>query len=1027
MAVNDYLHILSDRSWAGENFIDWRAAWFPASQIEQIPVFDMPGVGTVRGDWVVEGGDQSIAAAKREPRILAKKGKLKLSFSGTNLAIRVGLNPGWGVGHVYIDGQKPSTIAGLSIAQDTFSCDSEAHGSLGNEYKDIALVDGLAPGAHVVEIYCNNTTAGVGGFVVVTGCKVFDQANVTRDVRAWIASRAELAQGEAFTIRNPSPRTVRDVRLRFPPSMVSPLGAALSDVALGDIFPNASASVVAVPDLHGTEDVALQDVAIELVATYEQESAGGSGSFVPQQAGLTYTGTWFNDTAPGELREISGSKGASFACVVNANNFMLRVQRDYGWGNLLVLVSPIVAAGCGTTRASPTVAVPAGVIGQLAVGMVVTGTGVPAVSKITAIDTGAGTVTISANATATNANRTLTFETQLTSVTCHDDVGGGFFVDVPVTGLPAPLGNQVRLVADGTASKPSVWARLWWQGQDVTETVTETLHYRITLEHIPPFPLQGVRLEQGKVEWAPGVPGAHDLAVPYDNRMVSREEVAARFPTFIVIYQPGYQETIKQYDVAVIDPFGTTRKQVRELQALGIQVIVYVSFGEEDGTLLDKWDPNSTQVPWVGDGQGPGGYASYYMKGGYGFGEMSECTHDCQRVDGTKRCAVGNPNYNPNWTGRCTAACSKDWRDAYTVWQAGGECGGGYNSASFWQRDASKACTNTGCPKYTPPHQGCTQYQQADAWGQDLGMAVDFPDENGIWSSYYVDAVGRGPNSWYARIRDYYLPLIFGEPQARNEVLTVVKKVLDPLDLETGTAYGIELTHAPVDEDEPLRMIHEATGFEYQKGLEWDMDSKLGIVKLHPNADSPPTPEGAQIRAVYSTKGLGADGVFMDTVDTVDIYPAEVYKQGAADLINDMKALYPDKSFCSNRGFSILDRIIGSCSYVMFESFLTDYNWETGVYGKIGEDAAAWNDEITKQLFRLRRDHVFDVLALNYCDNKPIGDELREYIRQESMKRGWLSWSSEILLNMPLPNTAFTDSKGPIRSNAWRPYRVKRK
>jgi hypothetical protein len=610
-------------------------------------------------------------------------------------------------------------------------------------------------------------------------------------------------------------------------------------------------------------------------------------------------------------------------------------------------------------------------------------------------------------------------------VTCHDVNGGGFFVDVPVSGLSNDVGNQVRIAL--SSAKACVWSKLSWQGVDVVDTIVETLYYNVSLEHIPPFPINDISIEQGQITWSPSTANAVDLTKPYDNRNVTREEVAARFPTFIVIYQPGYQEIIKKYDVAVIDPFGTTRKQVAELQALGIQVLVYVSFGEEDGTLLDKWDPSSEQVPWVGDGLGPGGYASYYMKAGYGYGEQSECTHDCQRVDGTVRCAVNNPKYNPNWSGRCTAACSKDWRQGYTTWQTGGSCGGGYSSANNWHRDASKACTNASCPGYTPANTKCTQYERAEVWGQDFSVMDNFPDENGIWSSYYVNPIDRGPNSWYARIRDYYLPLIFGEPQTRDETYTVISKVLDPADPVGGTVLGVELLHPPVDEEEPLVVSDIASGFVYQKGLEWDMDFKLGLIKLHVLETSPVITAGGQIRVQYSTKGLMADGVFMDTVDTVDIYPEEVYQQGAAELINDMKALYPDKKFCSNRGFSILDRIIKSCSYVMFESFLTDYNWETGQYSKISPEAAAWNDEITKQLFELRRHNVFDVLALNYCSNGPVGDELRAYIRQEALKRGWLSWSSEILLNRPLDNSAFTDTSGPIRSNQWRTYRVKRR
>lgn len=1024
MALNDYLHILSDKTWAGENRIDWRVAWYALDAVEQVGVFTLPGGATVRGEWVAEGGDASLPPAKREPRILAKKGKLVLAFTGTNISVRVGLNPNWGVGQVYIDGKKPSLIAGLSTAMDSFSCDSNAHSSWGNEYVDITLADGLTDGAHTLEVYCNNLTAGAGGFVVVTGFKVYSQSRVSRDVRVWVESRIDMAQAETMEVINPSTKTIRDVRLRFPPGLVSSTGAAMPEVILGDIAARGSKSVVLVPDLSGTESIGVTDWPIELQAKYE---AGGlpSGNFVPQQAGLVYTGSWSNDSDFGELREYSGTKGASIAFTVEAAEFTLRVQRDYGWGSFLVLVSPLVSANCAVTSASRDVTVPAALISQLAVGMYVTGTSIPEVSTITAIDAATNRITISANATATNANRTLTFETLLTSITSNDGAGGGFFVDVPVSGLPAPSGNKVRLVA--MDAKPAVWSRLSWAGSGNYDTVLETLHYRATRQHVPPFPIEGARLENGQLAWSSRIPDRVDLSVPLDSRGLDREEVGVRFPTFIVIYQPGYQDIVKEYDIAVLDPFALTRKQVKELQALGIKVLVYVSFGEEDSTLADVWDPNSAQVPWVGDGKGPGSYASYYMKGGYGYGEMSECTHDCQRVDGSKRCAVGNAKYNPNWTGRCSAACSKDWREGYKAWEEGGKCGGGYTSANFWQRDASKACTNGGCPKYTPSNTKCPQYEQAEVWGQDFSISANFPDENGIWASYYVDAVGRGPDSWYARIRDYYLPLIFSEPQPRHEVLPVVKKVLDPQDLETGTVYGIALAHAPVDEDEPLSIIHEATGYAYERGLEWDMDFKLGVVKLHPNEGSPATPEGTLISVFYATKGLGADGVFMDTVDTVDVYPDEAYQKGAADLINDMKALYPGKAFCSNRGFSILDRIIHSCSYVMFETFLTEYDWEQKTYFKLSAESEAWNDEITEQLFRLRRQHVFDVIGLNYCSNGPEGDELRKYIREETNKRGWLSWSSEILLNRPLHNSPFTDLQGPIRSNTWRTYRVKRK
>lgn len=1026
--INDYLHIISSESWAGQNFIDIRANYLGLEAIQQDAIFTMPGSPKViSGEWVAEGGDQSLPAVMREPRVLAKKGKLTVKFKGTNISIRLGLNPAWGSGACYIDGVKPSTIAGATAAADVLYCDSEKHASWGNEYRDFLIVDNLADKEHTLEIYCNNITDGSGGFFVVTCCKVFAQSNLTRTRDLWVLSNAALRQPESWTFQNRSGADVQNAKVTFSEAILNPeTGANVSVLALGTIPAGGSKTVGILPLMTGMEVSGPHPMQVALEGDYPMESPTASGSYVPGGEGLRYGGaSWSQDTEFGELREYATAKGDFVVMTINAPEFMLRVQRDYGWGKLLVLKDNFSVSGCKTTSASPTVTIPAAKIGAMAVGMYVTGTGIPKLAKINAVDTAASTITLSANATSTNTNRALEFDTPLTVVTCHDDNGGGFFVDVSITGLSKPFANVVKLMGESTAAV--VWSKASWQGSDPLEHRTETITYALNYKHVPPFPIEGLRLENGVATWTPAVADKLDVTKPYDNSRIDREELVSRFPTYLVIYQPGYQETIKQYDLAVVDPFGMTRKQVKELQDLGIKVILYVSFGEEDGTLLDKWDPNSPQVPWVGDGKGPGGYASYYMKGGYGYGEMSECEHDCQRSTGEKKCAMGNANYSTALA-RCTAACGNDWREGYVAWDKGEACSAGFTRDTNWVRDATTACTNSACPKYSPPNKKCAQYQKAEVWGQDFSMATtNYPDENGIWSSYYVETTRRDSNSWFARLRDYYLPLIFKEPTPRDETLTAIKVVLDPADLVTGFVIGVEASFAPIDEDEPLSVSDVATGFEYQKGLEWNMDAKLGVIKLHPNEGNPPVVEGQKLRIRYSSKGLGADGVFMDTVDTVDIYPDEEYQAGAAAVINELKLLYPDKAFCSNRGFSILDRIIHSCDYVMFETFLSEYDWEKKVYYKIGAESKAWNDEITAQLMRLRQSHIFDVLALNYCSNGPEGDELREYIRQESTRRGWISWSSEIMLNKPLPNTPYEDKTGPLRTNMWKIHKINRK
>lgn len=135
-------------------------------------------------------------------------------------------------------------------------------------------------------------------------------------------------------------------------------------------------------------------------------------------------------------------------------------------------------------------------------------------------------------------------------------------------------------------------------------------------------------------------------------------------------------------------------------------------------------------MPHVDDGQGPGGHASYYNKGGNCFSEQSQCTRDRLIRDNIKACSKNNSHYFTG-VGCCTKACMNDYRTGYVEQSAGGKCNGGYMAANYWQRDASAACSNADCPKYAPYHGECPQYQQHEGWGQDLSYTTpDYPDQN---------------------------------------------------------------------------------------------------------------------------------------------------------------------------------------------------------------------------------------------------------------------------------------------------------
>ena len=105
--------------------------------------------------------------------------------------------------------------------------------------------------------------------------------------------------------------------------------------------------------------------------------------------------------------------------------------------------------------------------------------------------------------------------------------------------------------------------------------------------------------------------------------------------------------------------------------------------------------------------------------------------------------------------------------------------------------------------------------------------------------------------------------------------------------------------------------------------------------------------------------------------------------------------------------------------FVMFESFITNYNWDTETYYEITDPAdIAANQVFIDQLFALREIYTFNVLGLNYCADDD--DALKQTIAENVRVYGWLSWNSTISLNDPQENTEIFTKDLYINSNAWR-------
>jgi len=904
--------------------------------------------GTVYGEWSKDVGDLTLTPDKQEPRLLCLKGKLSLNFTGSSLILRVELNTNWGSCEIYIDGQKPSTITDILNPIDIIDTNSENYTNINwAEYRDIPVCDNLPDEEHLLEIYCNNPAEQ---FFVISAVKTRTYNNTFPINQLWKTNLDTNLNNSFILLYNTSENIFRDIHLSLPSDFVKPDGTVFNTIIdIDDLAP--TESYLLEYSINGNFKPDTVSYSPSLDITYKDPDGVIDVDTLKvlntDDERFTYSTGWTSDNnAPEETtRKYTTDIDQTLDFIIESKSFTITVQKDYGWGEVDVIV-------------------------------------------VYDEDT----------------------EDRVGSLSSHDEDGGGFLEDISIIDLPVGF-NHIRFRSK--SDNPFVFTKI-----ETIEPVghtkrTEVLTIPTEFKNTLPSTVNGVRLENGTLKYDYPDKQYVDYNIPLDNSGIDAIVKETRFPTYCVYYSAGKQDVMETYDLIVLEPSAITRKEVDRYKSLGIKVICYISFGEEMGFISDIYDPTSQVLPNRGDGSGPCGFAPYFCKGGDRFGEWNECLHDDQKEHGIKTCSLGDGHYYAE-VGRCSNRCGNDWVDGYREYIKGGVCSKGYTKENNWIRNSAEACANTNCQDYEPIHGGCPHYEKADAWAQDFSiMDQVLPDQNGIWDSYYVTNVN---GHWEKRLRDYYLPTIFNDPlNIKNE-----ERILEA----HGDKFVFRTKRYPIDSGEVIS-IKKENGYVYKKNLDFSFDAELGSFILPNNAgetdEEEPPAVGDKVYITYTKKGLNCDGVFMDTVDTVDIYPSQNYMETFGQMINDLKKDFPDKDFCSNRGFSILNDIIGSCSYVMFESFLVDYNWETDEYGKIDDPwAIDWNQSIIEQMNELRKTNTFDVLALNYCHNDSRGDELRTYIAEECAKLGYISWSSTILLNDPLPNLDVPMSqKGPIRSTQW--------
>lgn len=127
---------------------------------------------------------------------------------------------------------------------------------------------------------------------------------------------------------------------------------------------------------------------------------------------------------------------------------------------------------------------------------------------------------------------------------------------------------------------------------------------------------------------------------------------------------------------------------------------------------------------------------------------------------------------------------------------------------------------------------------------------------------------------------------------------------------------------------------------------------------------------------------MGADGLFLDTVDSVDVDMNTT--GGMVSLIKRLREEFPQAKLVVNRGFSVLEYIAQYIDGLMFESFNTTWDFVKGESVQLSDSANEYNvSTAVNTINKQRQYHYFPVFALDYIN------ESDDFLIQTYMDRSW--------------------------------------
>ncbi len=199
--------------------------------------------------------------------------------------------------------------------------------------------------------------------------------------------------------------------------------------------------------------------------------------------------------------------------------------------------------------------------------------------------------------------------------------------------------------------------------------------------------------------------------------------------------------------------------------------------------------------------------------------------------------------------------------------------------------------------------------------------------------------------------------------------------------------YGtIAIGYLSVGEDDVLRLGNgkgpgQYASWYFDRDGDDRPDRNVVWKSYFANAADPAWRKDRVDRARELINDFGFQGIFLDTIDTVDLYPES--RDGMVDLVRELRREFPHIAIVLNNGFTLLPRLAPMSDGLMIESFTSSYDRERQSYFERNVQTLQWLDRAVEEKVRpMVARYGFPVLALDYC--RPDQSDLIEKGRQRA-------------------------------------------